>query len=203
MSTTSTRRGGDYELPPAGTHISRCYAIIDLGTQEVLWQNKAKLQPKVHIRWELCHELMEDGKPFSVGEKYTNSTDPKANLRHHLESWAGRSMTPSEVEGFDLSKLLGKACQLTVSHEPGKRDPSKTYAVVKAVTPLAKGMTAPPMVNKPLHYQVEQGANEVYHSLSEYLRKTIAVCQEWQKDDKPEPGAPAAEEQEDSGNIPF
>lgn len=201
MSTTATRRGGDYELAPAGTHVARCYAVIDLGMQDSQWGPK----PKVHIRWELCNEMMDnDGepRPFSVGATYTNSTDPKANLRHMLESWAGKSMTAEQEKAFELEGMIGKACQVTISHEAGKRDPSKTYATVKAVTPLAKGMVAPKMANQKLHYQVEMGANETYNGLSEYLRKTIAQCKEWQEADKPEPsGGP--QESEEPDNIPF
>ena len=208
MSTTATRRGGDFVLPPAGTHIARCYAIVDLGTQKVIWQNQTKLQPKVHIRFELCHEMMEptDGgmaKPFSVGMTVTNSTDPKANLRHHLEAWAGRNMTDAEEQAFDLTKLAGKACQVTVSHDKSK-DGSKTFANIKAITPLAKGMKAPEMINSKLVYAVEDGKNEVYKGLSEYLQGKIAECEEWTHPaDAPSTNEDAPPPADDDPNIPF
>jgi hypothetical protein len=214
MSLTSTSRGGDFELAPAGTHIARCYSIVDLGTQTVEWKGQKKLQPKVHIRFELCNEMMEpdehgNKRPFSVGLTVTNSTSPKANLRHLLESWAGRNMTEAEEQSFELQKLIGKACLVTVSHDKGKSDPSKVYANIKAITQLAKGLTAPEMVNPPFTYAVEQGRDDVFNSLSEYVQKKIEACEEWKAkhpaDEEAERQAPetAAEPEDEDSNIPF
>jgi hypothetical protein len=207
MSTTATRKGSDFVLPPAGTHLARCYSIIDLGTQKTTWQNQVSYKHQVHIRWELPGELMEageDGKqyPFSVGKTYTCSTDPKANLRHDLVSWAGREMTEEEVAGFMLEKLLGKVCQLTVIHEKSKSDPTKIYANIKAVTPLAKGSVCGDPVNPLVHYEIEMGKNDVYKSLSDYVQGKIAECDEWQQGaDAPADSGEAPAPDDD--NIPF
>lgn len=207
MSTTVKQKGGDFVLAPAGTHRARCYRIVDLGTQPVNWQNQTKWQPKVLIGWELCDEPMEDGKPFTVSARYTASLSDKANLRHVLEAWRGKPFTSQELEGFQLKKVLSAPCLLTVSHEPSK-DGSKTYANIKAVTALAKGMQQPlPLVNAALHYEIEQHRDEAFNSFPDWLKDLIGKCKEWNTT-AGEAEAPAASEGTQAGdaaedNIPF
>lgn len=207
MSLTASDKGGSFTLAPAGQHRARCYAVIDLGTQKVEWQGQIKWQPKVMLRWELSDELMDaddHGKqrPFSISKRYTNSLHEKAALRHDLEAWRGRQFTAEELKGFELTKLNGAPCQLTVVHEAGKT--GTTYANIKAISPLAKGMQAPPeLVNAKVFYAVEDGINDIYNSFSDKLKETIAGCQEW-NGKKAEP--PTADEKpgvEEEDNIPF
>ena len=68
-----TKPTADFKDPPEGTHPARCYRVIDLGTQEVDFQGQIKHQRKVLVSWELqCEERMDDGRPFSIGKKYTD-----------------------------------------------------------------------------------------------------------------------------------
>jgi hypothetical protein len=141
---------------------------------------------QVLIKWELCDEMMtapegEQLRPFSVTKRYTNSLNEKSALRSHLEAWLGRQLSPQELSGFALSSLLGTACQLTIVHESGKTDPSKTYANIKGISPLAKGQTAVPLFNPTVDYQVEQGKNATFMAFPERLQKQICQCQEWQE----------------------
>lgn len=206
MSTTLKQSGGDFALPPAGTHRARCYRIVDLGTQPVNWQGQTKYQPKVLIGWELADETTEDGRPFTTSARYTASLSDKATLRHTLESWRGRPFTAQELEGFQLSKVLNAPCLLTIAHEASK-DGSKTYANVKAVTGLAKGMQPPgELVNAAVHYEIEQGRNAAFESFPEWLQKVISGCEEWNggagKQEAPHaPESPASAPLDD--NIPF
>jgi hypothetical protein len=202
--------GGDFQLPPAGNHRARCYRVIDLGTQTVTWQGAEKHQPKVLIGWELTDEPMEDGRPFTVSARFTASLSEKANLRHVLESWRGKKFTEQELEGFQLSKLLTVACLVTVAHEKSK-DGTKTYANVKAVTPLPKAMNAPdPLKNEPVFYEIEQGKNATFQALPEWLQNVICQCKEWTtptEQDSDGPRAPRDEDEppveDDGDSIPF
>jgi hypothetical protein len=162
------------------------------------------MQHKVRLRWELSDEIMEgdDAKPFSISKTYTLSLHEKAALRHDLEAWRGKAFTAEELKGFELKKLMGAPCQLTVVHETGKN--GNTYANVKAISPLAKGMTPPPEAQNGLvYYEVEDGKNEVFESFTDKLKEFIAGCQEWTNPTKTEaPTADKAPGVEDD-QIPF
>lgn len=80
----------EFELAPAGTHIAVCYRVIDLGTQETTFKGEVKHQHKILISWEIPDEKMKDGRPFTIGKRYTWSMSEKANLRNDLESWRGK-----------------------------------------------------------------------------------------------------------------
>lgn len=108
-----------YEQPPAGTHTAICYGFIDLGTQPNEYQGETRMVHQVVLRWELVGELMEDGKPFSIGQFYTWSMNEKAKLRQHLEAWRNAPFQPDDLGHngkFNVKNLLGKPCTLVVIH---------------------------------------------------------------------------------------
>jgi hypothetical protein len=53
MSILLPAQTSEFELTPAGTHIGRCYRVVDLGTQLVEFQGEHKKQHKIMISWEL------------------------------------------------------------------------------------------------------------------------------------------------------
>lgn len=179
MSTIVKKTGTDFVLPPTGTHRSRCYRVIDLGTQRKTWNNQEKLLHEVLIGFELSDEPMDDGRPFVTSARYTASLHEKANLRHMLESWRGKAFTDQELEGFQLKNVIGAACLLTLAHEKNVKG-DRTYANIKAITPLAKGMEKPQELQNPSeHYEIEQGEDNMFKGFPEWLQKTIRECREW------------------------
>jgi len=173
----SSTGGTDYEQPPTGNHVARCYQVVDLGTQEGEYQGKPNAARKVSIRWELCDEMMTEGeaagKPFSVGKIYTASLGEKATLRHHLESWRGVPFTPAELMGFDSKKLLGAACLVNV----GRTDKGK--AKVLGVSALPKSMQAKPLQNPKVHFDLDNFDALVFESLSKWTKGEIIKSPEY------------------------
>ncbi|CAK0780156.1 hypothetical protein CCP3SC15_7090003 [Gammaproteobacteria bacterium] len=120
--------GGQFENPPAGNHLARCIALIDLGTQAVQWMGESKLQRKVLIRWELPNTKMEGvydptvkGKPFGTSRRFTQSLAANAALKKFLEGWRGRKFKAEELAAFEPNKLLGSVCMLNlVESEDGQ-----------------------------------------------------------------------------------
>jgi hypothetical protein len=171
--------GKEFEQPPAGNHIARCYQVIDLGTQAGEYQGKPNEQRKVSIRWELCNELMTDGemagKPFSVGKIYTASLSEKATLRHHLESWRGKAFTDAELMGFDSAKLLGVPCMVNVGLT------EKNKAKVLSVAAVPKGMTATPQVNPSTNFSLDKFDGHTFEGLSKWLKGEIIKSPEYKK----------------------
>lgn len=168
-----------FELPPAESHIGTCYRIIDLGTQQIDWQGKVKRQHKIMISWEL-DALMEEGenagKPFSMHKRYTFTFDPKGSLRPDLEAWRGKSFSEEEMENFKLKNLFGVPCLMGIVHE--KKD-GAVYANISSIMKLPKSMKAPALVSKTVDFDLSEFDQDVYDSLSESLRDTIALSPEY------------------------
>ena len=170
-----------HEPIEAGNHLARCISIIDLGTQrELKFESDEEVQnQKIRIVWELPNETYtyEDKETKeehttckTIGKEYKASLHEKANLRKTLASWRGRDFTAEELEGFELANIIDKPCMINITHtEKG----DKKYANITAITPLAKGMTCPERVKDLIHYNIEDGKNDVYKNLPEFLRTKI------------------------------
>lgn len=192
--------GRDFEIPEQGTHIALCTQVIHLGIQPS--KNPAyKPKDTIYIRWELPNERMKwekDGKqmegPMVVSNFYTNSLSPKSYLRKDLEGWRAKSFTEEELQGFDVTNILGKACMLTIIHNDSG---GKTYANVATVSALPKGTPAPKPEGDLVVYTADEP--EAYENLPEFLQKKIDT--QIREEDIHDAGSQASEEFDD--DIPF
>lgn len=173
----NAKSGGDFAIAPAGNHVGICYQMIDLGQQYTAAYDK--WQPKVLLGWELPHEKMDDGRPFMVSSRYTMSFHEKAILRRDLESWRGRPFTDAELAGFDLKAVLGKACMINVVHNEHN---GKTYANVKSVAAMPKGMEVPELTNDLMVFEFgDQGYDEAKFSvLPEWMQQVIMQSKDYE-----------------------
>lgn len=165
----------EFEKPPVGLHLGILIKIIDLGTQLVEFEGKKKTQPKIALVWELPEELMSDGRPFIISKKFTLSTGERASLTAILTSWLGKAPDKS----FNLSSLLGKGCNVSVSHDKSS-DGLKTYANVKAITALMKSQNVPAPQNELVVFSLKAFNQQTFDGLSDYYKKTIALSPEYQ-----------------------
>lgn len=176
IMATDTGGGGDFTPMPSGNHVAVCNMVVDLGKQRIDYNGESKVQHKVWIRWETPHERLtwtdRDGKenegPRVIGKQYTLSLHENATLRADLENWRGRAFTEEERKGFDVSKLLGAPCMLNIIHEAKGQ---KTYANVKGIGALPKGMDKPQSSIGLLLYDSDHTGN--YDKLPEWLQKKI------------------------------
>jgi hypothetical protein len=129
------KAGGNFQPAPEGTHAAVCVDVVDLGIVDTPFGKRHKIV----IVWQI-DETMENGKPYLVQRQYTCILTEKATLRRDLESWRGSPFNPTELEGFDVEKLIGVACLINVIHEQRN---GTTYANVASVMRLPKNMTAP------------------------------------------------------------
>lgn len=136
-NTTAT-----FKTIDAGTYLSRCTRLIDLGTQKTEFSGETKTAHKVLLGFEVldAEQRRDDGAPFVLSKRFTVSLHEKAALRKTLASWRGRDFNPQELEGFDLKSILNKGCLISVSTV--EKD-GKTFANISSVVPVPKGMTAP------------------------------------------------------------
>jgi len=180
---TAKNEGGERIVIPAGTHVARCYGIIDLGTQYS--ERFGSSTRKVQIQWELPNELMDDGRPLAISKRYTLSVNEKANLRKDLESWLGRGITiEEEKNGFALGGMLGAPCLLSVIHAESN---GKTFANIAGVMSVPKGTKVPDQSNPAVSYDVENGKDAVFEKLPEWIRTIIEQSKEFRGEDEASP----------------
>lgn len=142
IMASDTGGGKDFKKVPPGCHFAICNMVVDLGVQESSYKGKAKKQHKIYLRWEVPDERVtyeKDGKevegPCSIGNFYTLSLSEKAALREVLENWRGRTFSPEELTGFDITTVAGKCCQIMVQHNESG---GKTYANVTGVMGISR-----------------------------------------------------------------
>lgn len=170
--------GGDFIITPEGTYIGRCIKIIDMGTQTSDGIYGTKEQKKIMITWELLDgERMPDGKPYAVSKFYTASLHEKSQLRQQLEAWRGRKFTSSELEGFDLTDVLGKYCMIQVIHSADGK-----YANINAIMSTKE---KPEGVNPLIAFDIDNPDMDVFNALSENMKAKIMAAPEWQAQQKP------------------
>lgn len=192
-------QGGEWERVPEGTFIARCYQLMTIGTQTVVFKGETKLQKKVIIGWELLDDeaKMSDGKPFVISKTYTHTLNERGNLYADLNAWRGKKFTAEELEGFDLRKILGAYCQIQVLHT--ESDSGKTYANVNTILPY-KG-DKPAAINENIMFSIGNPDIAVFNALPDFLKRRIEFSQEWDGDAMVKLGAVPAKDNNASTAI--
>lgn len=167
-------------LIPADSYPARCFQLIDLGTH--FNEKYKKHERKVRIVWELptvLHKFKEDAgdEPAAIGNDYSVSLAPKANLRADLEAWRGKPFTDQEVAGFDLRAIVGTACLVQVSHYEKN---GETKHGLEMVSKLPSVMTCPPAVSPATVYDIEDdGFGEKFLALPNWMQEKIKKSKEY------------------------
>ena len=199
QKASSGNGGGDFESCPAGNHPAVLIGLIYLGTQdEVKFQsNEREMVHKVMFVWEIPDEKKANGTPHTIGRDFRLSFHEKSAMRQLIEKWRGKGF--GESEEFDIDRLLGQPCLLSVVQKPSKSNPDRSYAKVDGVGQLPKGMAKPKAINKPVSWVIEPGAKLpemewLPFLYGEPLKDVIARSQEWK--DGYDEGSGKAEEDE-------
>ncbi len=186
MGVKATKgEGGNFKLAPSGSHIARCYAVIDMGTQSWEYKGNVNTGRKVQISWELPNEMhvfdeKKGPQPISVHKEFTLSTDERSNLRKFAESWISRPLTSAEIENLDVSKFLGRAGTVTVQIK--KSAAGKERAEVTGVTALVKSTTCPPLINPKVDFAIGEGDFiETFKKFPQWMQDKIASSPEWKE----------------------
>lgn len=142
MVTVTPNEKREIELPKPWTYIARLYSIFHEGTHiGMFWP-----QTQAQFRFELCTQKADFGKweqPFAV----TVYANPSFSSRSQLTKFAEK-MGIDTSKPYDIEDLLGKPCQITVTHREAKN--GNTYLNAKnleATAPLGEWQTAPDLHN--------------------------------------------------------
>ncbi len=170
MSLIATSEGGDRTLCPEGSYPAVCVKVIDQGTQTVEWSGIEKQQHKVLVAWELptVPNPDNDDKPYLMWQNYTASLDDRSNLYKHLVAWRGRAFTPEELIGFELKKILGAPCILTVVWSKDEK-----WANVGGISGLVAGMPKPKPTMPLASFDLDEPDLELFNDFSEKLQQKI------------------------------
>lgn len=191
--------GGDFKRLETGSHAAVCDMVVRLGVHPGGGQFPAP-KDKVYLRWQVPSERTDDDRPMVIGATLTYSMHEKAQLRKMLEGWRGEKFSDEAAATFDLSKLIGKPCMVSVvESESG----GKTYSNVASVSKLPKGLPPPALEGEALVYFNANDAEDqaVFRKLPEWLQKKIDGQIEPQRDPPRDEHAFAGDEFGDQ--VPF
>jgi len=199
---------------PAGNYIARCYEIIHVGTNEATYKGETYDRNVVRIGWELPTELRtfdEDKgpQPMAISDKFTVSLGDRAILRRVLENWRGKTFTKEELKGFDLTKLIGVACMLSVVISDDGQ-----YSNIGTVAPLPKGTVVPDPVNPQRIFDYENNFDlDELERLPDFIKDDIKTSHEYidrmmalesqDQQKQMEAGEPHNETEEYEDDLPF
>ena len=193
MAIVASDSGGsdyDYVPVPEGMHDAICYKLVDAGTNWNEFQGEKNKQHSVFVWWELPKTRTEDDRPMSVFKEYRLSLHEQAALRRDLQAWRNNQFTPSELESFDLTAIVGVSCKISVGRTSGGRD--KVTGVYCADGGPKKAATENEQVIFDLEDYIDEfigksserskKACDIFEDLPPFVKWRIAGCDEPNKD---------------------
>src|SRR5262245_44011464 len=144
------------ELIPAGSHLARIWAIVDLGTHADAAGDSGDAQAHRHlveIAYELPSCLREDGKPHVVAGRVTLTWSKRSNLPRIFE--AAGLPRPKVGTDADLSILLGRGVVVAIQHKVSTETGRANHRLTGAPTQPVAGTTVPSLVRPPLFFDID------------------------------------------------
>lgn len=166
----------EYEVAPEGTQAAICYGVVLMGTMKTSFGDKKKIRLIFELHGD---QMMKDGRPFSVSQDFTFSSNEKASLRNFIESWRGKKYTTPELKelgGLPISKLIGQPALLSISHTPND---DGVWVNIASIMRLPKGMPEPEIVNTKVVYNVDNHDEDEFKKLGKKLQERIQGTNEW------------------------
>lgn len=138
--------GARFAPHPEGQFGVVCVDCIDLGERVESFQGQpARVVKKCALVFWSGERNPDTRDMHEVSAEFTVSMHEKSGLRLLLEAWRGKSYTDAEArQGVPLHKLVGQPALVSVEHKPSKA--GRTYAKIKSIAPLPKGMARPEIV---------------------------------------------------------
>lgn len=209
MSLTAKASGGGSVAPvEAGTHPAVCVSLIDIGEQ--FNEKYKKSSRKLIMQFEITDEqIIIDGHSENriMSQTYTMSLNERSALYRDLIAWRSKPFTPEELAGFDLKKVLGVPCLLTITHTESD---GGTYANISSISKTMKGMVVErtlPLVT----FDLDVDPLERIEEFPEWIQKKIRSSETYKErvagsadDDGAEYTGPVElTEESDDGQLPF
>lgn len=186
--TTFPAKTGSFVPVPEGVHLAVCKweGLVLIDSPKYSKSPDGKV---VRQRFVFQIEDKVPGKEvrFQLFRSFGPTMGKKAELRKFVSAWRGKPFTDTEASEFDTTVLVGKACQVSVSHNDVD---GTTYSNIDTVMPLPKGMPNPP-------FEVEWYTRDDGESEKDRFRREHHEALEWMAAQKNTPPPVDGEE------VPF
>ena len=125
-----------------------------------------------------------------------------ARIRELNAGWRGKDFTDDEAKSFDITKLLGVPCLLSVIHKTTKD--GKKIAEISSLSRLPKGMECPEQINPSFEFSVLEFDQATIESLTEWLQNEIKSTPEYKNLQQPNhQDTPPAHQEDTEDDLPF
>lgn len=151
------------------TTIVRCFKLVDVGTQNGMYDFKPTRKEKMYAYYET-----PDGKVFT--KLYTKSLYRMATLRKDLESWNGAPFSRAELAEFDLTWMLNRYCRVyvrPVGHANFGRVELENFRALGDTEDL------PTPINEVALFDLDEPDAQLYATFSQSIRNMIEASEEW------------------------
>lgn len=181
LNNQSKSSGGErvvQETIEHGVYPARVVRIIDLGLQPGMeWQGQQKPnQHKVDVTYELLDVFMKD-KDGNENEDKPRWISEDFGVHHPSQDKAKstirvKAIDPNNEANFDLSKLIGMPCMVTIGSKVSK---GKTYNRVLDVAAMRPkdAAKAPELKNEGRVFMLDEPDLEYFNSLPEWMQDRI------------------------------
>jgi hypothetical protein len=105
----------------------------------------------------------------------------KSTLRALLTGWRGKAFSEEEAKEFDVAKLLGKPCMISIFHQASKSNPDKVYERIASISPVMKGMECPVQINPTFEFSVLDYNQDKFDSMPEFIKEMVRGSKEFQQ----------------------
>jgi len=140
--TVKDEGGGSFQSHSEGSFSAVCVDVIDLGERLKTYQGTDPKVAKTLALVFVTEERDEKGKLIEISSEMTVSMFERAALRQFLEGWRGKSYTDEQAKaGVPLHKLVGNGAWISIEHKESRS--KRTYAKIKSISPLPKGLPIP------------------------------------------------------------
>ena len=210
-----TEPSSSFPQAPIGIHVAVCDKIIYLGAHIKEWKGEAKTReqvffsfqiPALRTTWKNKEDVELEG-PITAITTLTYSLGEKSNLRKYIKAWRG--VTDADIDkGYDISSLIGKACQISVEHfDDGN-------AFITGIMGLPDGMPHPEVEGDTVLYSMDNtsqwdtsrvdGRPHIGKKMKAKVHKGGASPEGWTPDgEAPAMAGPQSREPESDDDIPF
>lgn len=206
MAIIAQNKKSEYSQLEEGSYPARIYQIIDLGTIPGF---QGAMQHKVRITFEFPTEIKvfkeENGEqPQVLSQDYTLSFHEKSGLRKLITACDPKALKTGDdgfIEEYDIERLLGKSCLVSVKHKEGKEN--AVYANIDVATGMPKGMVCPPQVNESKVLSYDNFDTVYFEILPTFIKDKMKSSYEYRKMVEDPNEVPFPDEEIDLSDIPF
>lgn len=124
-------------------HVAVIVGVWDVGEKKTNYMNQEKVYNEVMFRFEVNEQIEEGeykGKNACINKYFKLSFHEKSNLYKMVKTLEGK-LSPTQLQGYDLEVLIGKAVLLNIVHETSQQS-GDDYAKITSISPLPTGMEA-------------------------------------------------------------